>query len=96
VKKRKRAPGAGRKPKGEFSRLGTAISWRMPPLIRDRLEESRKVRGEKLGREISLSQELMYRVNDSLNRERNAKEDRLTRSINHALRAILEEWEKQL
>jgi hypothetical protein len=86
MQKQKRAPGGGRKPKGEFRGLTVSTSWRMPADLYDLLEHSRKLRSEKRGREFSLGQELLFRLRDSFSRERDAVSDREARSINHAIR----------
>ena len=63
--KRKRAPGAGRKPKGAFSGLKSPLSIRMQPEMRKRLESSAEENG------WSLTQELLWRLQDSFDQDRN-------------------------
>src|SRR5262245_4874704 len=59
--KRKRAPGGGRKPQGEFSDLAVPFSVRMPRRLRDQLE---KARGRR-----SAGQELLSRLQASFARD---------------------------
>ena len=56
AKRMKRAPGAGRKPRGEFDQLTSPFSLRMPEDLREQLEAA----AEKSGR--SASQELLRRL----------------------------------
>jgi hypothetical protein len=53
----------------------------MPADIRAQLESARKARSEKSGRKISLGQELLNRLQDSFDRERDEKRDRVTRAF---------------
>jgi hypothetical protein len=82
MKKRKRAPGGGRKPMGAFRGLTVSTSWRMPVDLYELLKCSREERSKEKGRKISLGQELLDRLRDSLSKDR----DRLTRIINFRLR----------
>jgi hypothetical protein len=72
---RKRAPGAGRKPKGEFANLASPFSLRMPPNLRKQLEQAVKRSGR------SVSQEILRRVSNSLDRERNERWKPETRAL---------------
>jgi hypothetical protein len=66
---RKRAPGGGRKPSGPF-RLNTAqLTIRMPADMRSELEAAAKTGGS------SVSQELMRRLQNSFNRDRDKARD---------------------
>ena len=73
--KRKRAPGGGRKPKGEFAGLPSPLSVRMPADMRAQLEAAARRSGR------SMSQEVLRRLNSSLSRERNEAGDRATRAL---------------
>jgi hypothetical protein len=53
----------------------------MPADIRAQLESARKARSEKFGRKISLSQEMLNRLQGSFNRERDEERDRVTRAF---------------
>jgi hypothetical protein len=61
--KRKRAPGAGRPPKGEFSGLKAQMSLRMPVELREQIEAAAKLSGK------NPSQELMRRLRDTFYRD---------------------------
>ena len=76
--KRKRL---GRRPAGRFSGLTAVTTWRMPADIRAQLESARKARSEKLGRKISLSQEMLNRLQGSFDRERDEERNRVTRAF---------------
>jgi hypothetical protein len=73
--KQQRAPGGGRKPKGEFAKLGSPSSIRLPPEMRDQLEAA----AQRSGR--SLSQEMLARLDSSLNRDRNKAVDPAMRAL---------------
>jgi hypothetical protein len=73
--KRKRAPGGGRKPGGEFRNLTAVMSLRMPQDLRDQLERARKVSKR------SLSQELIARAEASFGRDRDQSRDRALRAF---------------
>jgi hypothetical protein len=62
--KRRRAAGAGRKPSGEFSRLVSQLSIRMPAETRKQLESAAAARGR------SVTQELLRRLHKSFDRDR--------------------------
>ena len=53
----------------------------MPADIRAQLESARKARSERLGKKISLSQEMLNRLQSSFNRERDEERDRVTRAF---------------
>ena len=67
--KRKRAPGGGRQPSGAFSKLTSPLSVRMPAEMREELEVAAKESGKSLG------QELLRRLQDSFNRDRDKARD---------------------
>ena len=64
-----RAPGGGRKPLGEFARLGRPISVRMPEEMRKDLERAAAESGR------SVTQELLRRVQNSFYRDRERERD---------------------
>jgi hypothetical protein len=72
---RKRAPGGGRKPKGEFSGLGMPLSIRMPAELRSQLEAAARRSGK------SLTQEMLTRLDGSLNKDRNKAVDPAMRAL---------------
>jgi predicted DNA-binding protein len=67
MKKRKRAPGGGRKP-GEFGRLNAVMGLRLPEELRDRLRLEAKRNGR------TLSGELIFRVKESFDPERSIRD----------------------
>jgi hypothetical protein len=75
MKKRKRAPGGGRKPQGEFQNLTAVMSLRMPQDLRDQLERARKASRR------TLSQELIARASASFERDRDQSRDRALRAF---------------
>jgi hypothetical protein len=62
--KRKRAPGGGRKPKGEFSNLTSSLTIRIPEDVRKQLESESTASGQ------SVAQVLLWHLRRSFNRER--------------------------
>jgi hypothetical protein len=66
---RKRAPGAGRKPRGPFEGKTATLTTRITPETRAALERAAKKSG------LSLSQEVERRLDDSVKRERNRPPD---------------------
>src|SRR5262245_21185696 len=79
--KRKR----GRPPAGDFSKLTAVTSLRMPEDLRQQLEEARKARAKKLNRDVGFSQELLYRLRNSFNRERDEARDPALRALCHLI-----------
>jgi Arc-like DNA binding domain len=75
IKHRKRAPGGGRKPKGEFDRLSAAVTTRMPVDLRERLVEA----ADKNDR--SITQELLRRLHDSFARDRSKEREPAMRAL---------------
>jgi hypothetical protein len=75
AKRKKAPPGAGRKPQGEFSRLDTPFSLRMPAELREQLDNAAKDSGR------SVSQEMLDRLNKSFGRDRDKGRDPGTRAI---------------
>lgn len=72
---KKRAPGGGRKPKGPFSGLTAPLTIRMPPEMRKELETAAKKRGK------NLTQELLWRLRASFDRERDKVRDPALRAF---------------
>src|SRR4051812_21078645 len=62
--RRKRAPGAGRKPRGEFKNKSRTLTTRITAATREALERAAKKNSR------SLSQEIEHRLDFSLNRDR--------------------------
>ena len=79
---KKRAPGGGRKPRGEFSLKTSTITTRITPGTRAALERAT----EKTGR--SLSQEIEHRLDCSIRRDYEHNRDRHIRALAEAI-AIL-------
>jgi Arc-like DNA binding domain len=75
MKKRKRAPGGGRKAKGEHRNLTAVMSLRMPQDLREQLERARQASGR------SLSQELLWRASNTFKRDRDLSRDRSLRAF---------------
>jgi hypothetical protein len=67
--KQKRTPGSGRPPSGEFGGLASNFSIRMPAEMRTRLEKAAQRSGRSLG------QEMLARLDSSLNSDRNTGAD---------------------
>src|SRR5262245_33167177 len=67
--KRKRAPGGGRKPRGDFAELETMFSLRMPLEIRRQLDAAATKNRR------SAAQELLARLNSSLARGKEKNRD---------------------
>lgn len=75
MKRRKRAPGAGRPPQGPFRRNTAQLTVRMPEDLRARLALAARSRGR------GLSQELMARLNSSFQRDREQARDPALRAL---------------
>ena len=86
MQKHKRAPGAGRKPKGNFSRLSSVLTVRMPDQMRKRLAAAAKKRP---AGGWSVSQELLHRVQRSFDRERDERRDPATRALCYLLAEVI-------
>jgi hypothetical protein len=81
----KRAPGGGRKPKGEFSGLsGTPVNLRMPHDMRVRLDEASKDSGR------NLTQEVLYRLEKSFDRDRLLDRDPASFALADLLERVIE------
>ena len=85
IKPRKRAPGGGRKPQGEFDRLTSLFSLRMPEDLREQI----KVAAEESRR--SVSQEVIKRLNDSFGVSRDKGRDPAVRAICFLIAEIADE-----
>ena len=72
VGKRKRAPGGGRKPKGEPT---TPLSLRIPAELRRHLKQAADAKGK------SVSEELIWRIHGSFGRERDKESDPELRAL---------------
>jgi len=82
---KKRAPGAGRKPRGEFKGKSATLTTRITPKTRTAMERA----AQKSGR--SLSQEVERRLNDSVRNERNRRSD--VRALAEAIAIVAEKVE---
>jgi hypothetical protein len=67
--KRKRAPGGGRKPKGEFSQLTSSLTIRIPDDMRKQLESEAAIGGH------SVAQTLLWHLRQSFDRKRAKERD---------------------
>ena len=72
---KKRKPGGGRKPKGDFSRLASPLSIRMPEKMRKKLKAAASASGK------STTQELLGRLSESLSDPPELREDLQTRHL---------------
>jgi hypothetical protein len=86
TQKRKRAPGAGRKPKGEFVGKSATITTRIQPSTRDALEQAARANGR------SLSQEVEFRLRAGLKKRTEAQ--RRNEALACAITLMVEEIEK--
>jgi hypothetical protein len=75
MKNRKRAPGGGRKPKGDFSQVVSPLSIRMRADMREQLEAAANVNGR------SISQELLRRLQGSFDEDRATARDPAMRAL---------------
>jgi hypothetical protein len=87
TKKRKRASGAGMKPRGEFAGLGSTLTVRMPANMRAQLEL------EAAARDRSISQELMRRLQESFHRDAEKTRDPALYALIFLIVAIAERLE---
>ena len=83
---KKRAPGAGRKPRGEFKGKSATLTTRITPETRAAMERA----AQKSGR--SLSQDVERRLVDSVRNERNRRSD--IRALAEAIAIVAEKVEK--
>ena len=82
---KKRAPGAGRKPGGEFKGKSAMLTTRITPETRAAMERAAKKSGR------SLSQEVERRLNDSVLNDRNRRSD--VRALAEAMAIVTEKVE---
>jgi hypothetical protein len=82
--KRKRAPGGGRKPQGEYSGLTVPFSVRMPATMRAELKKAAKKSGRKDG------QELLRRLQNSFNENRKKSRDPALQAICYLIAELAE------
>jgi Arc-like DNA binding domain len=75
---------SGRKSKGEFSQLTSSLTIRIPEDMRDELESEAAARGR------SVSQELLRRLNDSFNRDRDKERDPALRGLLYMIGQLAE------
>jgi hypothetical protein len=75
---RKRAPGGGRKPKGDTTRTAQ-LTVRVPKAMRSQLELGARERG------WTLTDELMWRLRNSFNREREERRDPAIRALSYLI-----------
>src|SRR6516225_7182787 len=78
---RKRAPGGGRKPMGDFSGLTAVMSLRLSAEMRARLDTAARKTSRRLKRKWGISQELLRRVQGSFERERDEARDPALRAF---------------
>src|SRR5436190_23773277 len=82
---KKRAPGAGRKPRGEFKGKSATLTTRITPETRAAMERAAQKCGS------SLSQEVERRLNDSVLNDRNRRSD--VRALVEAIAIVTEKVE---
>jgi hypothetical protein len=82
---KKRAPGAGRKPRGEFKGKSATLTTRITPETRAAMDRAAQKSG------LSLSQEVERRLNDSVRNERNRRSD--VRALAEAIAIVAEKVE---
>jgi len=80
---KKRAPGGGRKPQGEFDQLTSPFSLRMPEDLRKQLEAASQMTRR------SVSQEVVSRLNNSFGRDRDKDRDPAVRAISFLISELL-------
>jgi hypothetical protein len=82
---KKRAPGAGRKPRGEFKGKSATLTTRITPETRAAMQRAAQKS------DLSLSQEVERRLNDSVLNERNRTSD--VRALAEAIAIVAEKVE---
>lgn len=88
VMKRKRKPGAGRKPAGPFANSSTQLTIRMPEDLRGQLARSAKKKG------WSLTQELLWRLDSSYKKQRDREwATPVTRALGFLVREVMQRIE---
>jgi len=86
---KKRAPGGGRKPQGEFTQLTSFFGVRMPDDLRKQLERA-AVKNKR-----SVSQELLARLNSSLARDRDKDRDPALRGLLYLIANLAENLSRE-
>jgi len=87
VRKPKRQSGAGRPSKGDFTKLASVLSVRMPADMRAKLETAAARRHN--GEGWSLTQEMLHRLQRSFDRERDERRDPASRSLCYLLAEVV-------
>lgn len=87
---KKRAPGGGMKPRGEYSGLTSVLSLRMPAEMREELEKAARARSRKENKDISLSQELLGRLRRSFVRDSNEARDPALQAVCYLIGEVAE------
>jgi hypothetical protein len=87
---RKRAPGAGRKPRGPFKGKTATLTTRITPQTRAALERAAKNRRPR----ISLSQEVEVRLDGSIRRDREHDRKRHIRALAEAVALLAQQVER--
>ena len=82
-----RKSGGGRKPTGDFAGLAANISLRMPTDMRAELERSAAKR--RSGEGWSLTQEVLFRLTRSFDRERDERRDPASRALCYLLAEVI-------
>jgi len=82
---KKRAPGAGRKPRGDYKGKSATLTTRITPETRAAMDRAAQKSGH------SLSQEVERRLNDSVRNERNRRSD--VRALAEAIAMVTEKVE---
>jgi hypothetical protein len=85
AKPKKRAPGAGRKPQGDFEQLTSTFSMRMPQELREQLEAAAKKNRR------STAQELLRRLYDSFGINRDKTRDPAARALGFLLHEVIDD-----
>jgi len=85
---RKRAPGGGRKPRGEFKNKSRTLTTRITAATRTALERAAKKSGR------SLSQEIESRLDISIRRDRDRDHHRHIRALAQAIAFVTERVER--
>jgi hypothetical protein len=84
----KRASGGGRKPKGEFSKLSSTLTIRIPDDMRRRLESEAAEKNE------SMAQRLMWHLRQSFNRELENRRDPALRGLLYMIGHLADQFGK--
>jgi hypothetical protein len=85
---RKRAPGAGRKPRGEFKSKSATLTTRITPGTRGAMERAAKESGR------SLSQEVEYRLRLSIRLDLDLNHQRHIRALGRAIALLTQQVER--